>query len=178
MVQKSSSFILPILNINWGELNNNGYISTYMGDRLYTGDNSWGENLFIKIDKTSLSQNFESKLKSHKRYVTSYNVPDENTTMFVFSFEDQFKDQVVKPFLEGKYSKIDKSYVNMFFPKEVVSGLTRKPSMNWMILHKSDLIRQQWEDILETSLPDGAEVWSRPLITEEVHKYESQKQAA
>jgi len=117
-----------------------------------------------------MREGFEEKLKTHKRFVTSYNL-NEDHRMFVFSFEDNFKQSVVSPFLAGKYSKIDRDYVNMFFPREIISGITRRPSMNWMILNKSPKIREQWEDILDVSLPEDAEVWSRPLETEEIHEF-------
>lgn len=38
--------------------------------------------------------------------------------MFVFRLDAESKSKVVEPFLEGKYSKVDRAYVEKFFPND------------------------------------------------------------
>lgn len=38
-VQKSYSFVVPMLNISSNSIRKNGFVNSYLGDRFYTGTN-------------------------------------------------------------------------------------------------------------------------------------------
>lgn len=56
----------------------------------------------------------------------------------MFSFPEDFRFKVVIPFLNGKYSQIDREYVEKFFSKKVIDEHTGKPvdAPNYRILTK------------------------------------------
>lgn len=93
--------------------------------------------------------------------------------MLLIEFPEDYKQTIVQPFLEGKYSKINRQYVNQYYkPFTMNEHGERIMSRNWMILHKHDDLRKEWENILDMNLPDDAEVWSRPTKYEEVYNFE------
>lgn len=59
--------------------------------------------------------------------------------MFVFRLDTEAKSKVVEPFLEGKYSKVDRAYVEKFFPND--SRHTNYGSR--LVFDKSDLLRER-----------------------------------
>lgn len=87
--------------------------------------------------------------------------------MYKIEFFPKYKDTVVSPFMEGKYSKIDQNYVNRFFSPYVFNGEELVPSYNYMILTKSPILKQMWEDAIGVELDEEAEVWSKPEIDDE-----------
>lgn len=167
--QKSSSFILPYLNVDYNTNISNGFKNTFLGDPEFTGTSEWGDYIFVEYDSSKLSASFTELLRSKGTYVDEYD-PDKSTTIFVFDLSE-IKDSVVKPFLEGKYSKISRKYVKKFFSPEQWSPSGWRKSNNWMILNKDPQLREYWEQTLDVVLPEDAEVWSRPEKEEEVKNY-------
>lgn len=161
---KSMSFLSPILtyyndNIIWKYVE-----SVYVGDVEYSGD-TWGENIFLLLDTTDEME--ISKYRKSEYYIYELDKED-NKVMLVFSIPEDLGNKVVQPLLDGKYSQIDRKYVNKHFSKYTEQGL---PSSNWMILHKSDVLRKYWEDRIGVSLPEDAEVWDAPTKKTEIYGY-------
>jgi hypothetical protein len=100
------------------------------------------------------------------RYMTS-----NSTLMFKFGFDEKAVEKIVKPFIEGKYSLIDRDYAKEHFNKLVVGG--NQLSTNWMILNKHEYLKKYWEEQIGMKLPDDAEVWSRPEKHDEIYDYET-----
>lgn len=101
------------------------------------------------------------RMKDHPLFVDSY-PRTVNTTMFVYDIR-QFPS-IVEPFLNGKYSKIDRQYVTSKFP--IIEGRTR--SLNREILDMSPRIRDYQSNRIGIKLPDNAEVWDKPVQAKEV----------
>ncbi len=50
-------------------------------------------------------------LESHKWYIETFNLKT-GLKLFKFKIEEQYKQGIIEPFLKGKYSQIDRSYVS------------------------------------------------------------------
>lgn len=105
-------------------------------------------------------------MTSHPAFVQEYE-PQKGYRMFVFKLSDEIKQKVVEPFLRGEYSKVDRSYVEKFFPNN--PNHNNYPSR--LVFDKSNLTREYWEDQLGTTLPLDAEVWSKPTKSQEIYGY-------
>ena len=101
----------------------------------------------------------------------------ENEIGFIWTLTDEQKSTIVAPFLEGKYSKIDREYVSKHFPEKEFTGFDvfnapqYKFLVNYKILTKSQELKNWWEERLNCSLPEDAEVWSKPEKKNEIFAY-------
>lgn len=180
-MQKSKSFILPILGLPSFF---NGIVDTYLGNIYYEGEESWGNYLYLCLDPQEVSKPIGSALRNHPQFKEEFH--EDEFVFFVFDLTETQKQNIVEPFLEGKYSKIDREYVARSFPKYTAVGTI---STNWRILVRDDWekpnnilpLKDYWEGKinnpehkkygLSVSIPDDAEVWSRPLKKDEVYGY-------
>jgi hypothetical protein len=96
---------------------------------------------------------------------------------YIWELTDTEKEKIVHPFLEGKYSLIDREYVTNNFPEKEFIGFDvfgkpqYKTLTNWKILTKSPELRNWQEERLGVSLPEDAEVWAKPEKKEEIFNY-------
>lgn len=109
-------------------------ISTYLGNVEYEGVEDWGNYFYMEYPLDGLSEFMLSELRTHVNYKYEYDTID-NTVIFIFNIGDRIKETIIKPFLEGKYSLIDREYVNRCFPKSNNLGSL---STNWRILMKDE----------------------------------------
>lgn len=165
---KPNSFLWPILQISWIAAGDNGFQRIFTGNVEYEGDTTWGDYLYLLYNNQTLSEEYIKQLRKHTLYHDVYD-PEENETIFIFKLSEEIKRKIVSPFLKGKYSLIDRDYVKQNFRKHTLNqGL----SINWRILHKDPLLKQDWEDMLGRSLPEDAEVWSKPEKEDDIYKFE------
>lgn len=114
----------------------------------------------------------DKELREHPKFV-EVRTPKEGDTLYVFSITEEEREGVVEPFKRGEYSKMDRKYVERFFPNQ--AGHRLYP--NRLVCDKSDLMREAIETELGVHLPDNAEVWSKPKMEEEVYGYTDKTQA-
>lgn len=110
---------------------------------------------------------FDQYLRGSSRFEESYS-PKEGDTLYVFSLSESEVEGVVKPFMKGEYSKIDRDYVTKHFPNDPGHRLYG----NRLVLDKSGVLRKLIEEELDVRLPKGAEVWAKPKLEQEVYAYE------
>ncbi|TXG82644.1 MAG: hypothetical protein E6R13_04660 [Spirochaetes bacterium] len=168
---KSTSFIKQILEIPHGQAKNNGYIDAYIGYYPESRD-EWGDNIYLAFKLDQISSDYRRFLMDHKDFMTVY--LNEQDLVFKFSISDDFKVQVMDPFKNGQYSKIDRNYVKTYFSQYVTDRSQRiKTSMNWQILTKDDELKKYWEKRIGVTFTEDMEVWSRPEKEEEIYGYQS-----
>lgn len=175
-MQKSTSFILPMMNFSSNIVYN--LSKTYLGNVAYEGTDNWGDYLYIEFSREDLLDSITKELRDHDQYIVEFD--EDNSVFFVYKFTDKQKIDIVEPFLDGKYSKISRSYVAKYFPKFTKYGTV---SNNWRILIKDEWerphyipsLKAMWEEKIGTSLPENAEVWSRPMKRDEIYNYETFK---
>ena len=184
-MQKSLSFIFPELEVGYQSLVQRGLVNSYMGSEEYPTENRWGD-VFILEFSVPLSEGDLTWIMSNKYYKDNY-ISSSGTHHVVYEFTEDFKQKVVKPFLEGKYSQIDRDYVESKFAKNIIDANTGKltPAPNYRILTKDPSILDYWKYdytnlqdpvdkrfwATQTTLhiPEDAEVWSRPLQENEIY---------
>ena len=164
MLTKTACFLTPAVHINYSKTIYTGeYVGTYSGDVHYTSDDTWGEYLFF-VYKETIDEELLNHFRSRPNYVTEY-CPDKGLITFVFSFDEFTKERIVAPLLEGKYSKVDKGYVDRHFPNQHLHRLYG----NRMVFDRHESMRKMWEERIDVELPKNAEVWSKPLKQEEIY---------
>lgn len=153
---KSTVFILPYLGFKYSMLKSAGFISSYVGNTTY--EQTWGEYFHIIFEN-----GVPDFAKQHRYFSHEYKDAQGHGAAFIIP--DYIKTQVVIPFLDGKYSKIDKDYVDAHLKFKV--GLNTY-SNAYRICNKDNALRQEWEERLDVYLPDDAEVASRPKMEKEM----------
>lgn len=171
MYSKTTYFILPILRLKgaFRDLKKDGFINSYIGWEKHL-EKTYGRYIYVQFDKSKLSDIRYNELNEHP-YLIDIVKGDEYFT-FIFSLSEDFQKKVIEPFLAGKYSQINRKFVEDYHPLYITED-TYMYSKNKarLILDKSDDIRKEWEERLATSLPEGAEVWSIPSLEQEVLDY-------
>ena len=138
----------------------NQYINTYMGNVEHQGNAGWGDYFYITCDK-DVPAHVISTLEGHTQLLTK--TVNDDSYWFVYEFTPHQKDKIVKPFLEGAYSKIDREYVAKQFPRYNSSG---NMSINYRILVKDEVdlpvdtepLANYWYRRIGIRIPVGAEV--------------------
>lgn len=163
--QKSKSLVVPVLGVNTVEFYSS-LINTYLGNVEYEGDDSWGNYIYLELKRDTPGYLIRH-LRNHSWFINEYD-PTTESIIVVMEPDDDVKKKIIEPFLQGKYSKIDKDYVNKYFNYVYPDG-TRP--INWLILNKDKSLWNYWENKIN-GLPKDAEVWSAPRKIDEIYRYE------
>jgi hypothetical protein len=103
--------------------------------------------------KAEITPELDKELEAHPLHSKTLEL-DDGTFLFEFTIPEESIEGVVKPFLEGRYSKIDRTFVEKHFPDDAFSDT----HVNRRILDKDPSLREYWESKLGISLPEDAEV--------------------
>ena len=167
----SSYFLTPMLNLK-ATVSQNVFESphfedTYLRDRTFENE-ELGEHFYF-LFKDNLPEDMVKNFERHPLFTEKYS-PEEGKVMFKFKVPEKYIETVVKPFLQGKYSRVDKDFVDEFFPNDPHS----KSYGNRLVFEKHPQIRAIVEEKIGMALPDDAEVWDRPLESNETYVSPSQ----
>lgn len=160
MANLSSSFIRPLVDIPKKQVYSSSFKDTYLAAEGY--DCEYGRCMFLCY-QAPVSDSLDSTLKSCPLYEATY-TPDEKDVLYVFRIKEDDYKTVVLPFTQGKYSEVSRDFVEKYFPNEPTSPLYG----NRLIFDKSQRWVEEWSK-KGVELPDGAEVWSRPLEQKETY---------
>lgn len=164
MTNLSSKFLTPVLDLKSPEpVYGPAFKNTYLKMEGY--DCEYGKCFFMVYDD-SVSSTLEAHFESHPTFTDKLR-PKEGETVFVFNIPEERYQTVVKPFIDGKYSRIDRSYVEEKFPKDPLGKLR----LNRRILDKDPALRDEWSRRIGVTLPDDAEVWSKAKEADETYGY-------
>lgn len=169
-MNQSSYFLTPALGINWTEsIYTPAFVDTYLArvEDVECNQESCsidGTYMYF-LYRDDIDEKLANHFRQHNLFDTEF-TPAEGYVLFRFRIPEPEVETVVMPFLEGAYSQIDRTYVDKHFPagNATFAG-------NRAILTKSDSMRKYWEDKIGQALPEGAEVWSKPVLTNEVYGY-------
>jgi hypothetical protein len=160
----TSFFLTPLIELNYPDsIYTSSYVGTYLGDYEYDST-AVGEYMFFVYDK-EVDEKLHNHFISHPRFKTQYTA-DEGKVTYVFDIEEEKREKVVKPFLEGKYSQVDRDYVESNFPRHHL-----RLAINRKVFDKDPSLKKKWEDAIGLKLPQDAEVWSKPKLEVEVYRY-------
>lgn len=170
---KSTAFLMPVLNIKFSTLKRYGFQNCYIGDHDYVermqGIVYEGHlHLLFRYQSpetkypyklNSLYIKFEKRLREHELYITDY-IVSRGCAIFVFEFP--YPD-VLQSFIEGKYSEIDKNYVNKYIDSnQDAYKVCNRDREYW---------ENKWGKILDHPYDPELEVTSPPDLSKEIFNY-------
>lgn len=169
---QTTMFLLPALKLkgNIDNLIKDGFINSYLGWRKHLDTDEYGDYLYLTFDKEKISDVRFRELDNHPNLVDTIYLSE--IIVFIFSMGEDFRETVVRPFLAGKYSQIDREFVKTYHPvftQEDQFSYSKNPAR--MALDKSPELKQYWEDELKVIVEDGAELWSIPDKSQEILDY-------
>ena len=173
--QKSTCFMLPWLQLYYPDLSAQGFETTYLG-ASYLEENNYGKYLILEFKEEN---EYSKALQKHKYYHSTYNL-DIGKTHVIFLFTDEAQQGISGKFILGRYSEIDRQYVNSHF-KSSQYLMKEEDNVNYQILTKDPRLKAYWEYRLSIpefnryiTLSDDVEVWSKPEKAQEYYGHESE----
>jgi len=147
-------FILPLAGVSkskfGGDLN---FVDTYLKKDL--------TSIYVEVFDSILVQ---GAIPEYKEFT------DVNGKVYLeFSINPSFKPDVEK-FIEGKYSQFSARAKTTIRTKsglmyKTVVGLTSRTDIRLLALDKSPLLRDLWDEFLDTNVGDEMELLSKPIDT-------------
>jgi len=177
---KTTSFLIPATGLDVHILLEYGLIDAYMNDLGFEkeeDDNEIDIYLLFSFQKeySQITNDFFRSLREHENFLNEYEI--EEGTVIRFKLDKEWEHIKLQLSL-SKYSKIDRNYVNNFFPPMIVyskdmygNPLTKK-SVNYKILTKDEELRKDWEEKLNVNISEDLELWDKLYPEEEILRYE------
>lgn len=169
---RTTRFILPSLKLNDDALIKMGLVNVYLGDNEY--DVRWDLEgcLYLLFKPEKLDSEFEEYCKLMRElslYRDEYDV--ENGVIFVLEIPQKYKS-ILMPFKQGKYSKIDKTYVEDCIPRFINGKLSKR----WKVLYKDKSILEELAKELGYATIEEAKKWideveNKPYAEEEIFRF-------
>ncbi|MGL5079141.1 MAG: hypothetical protein ACRDBG_25355 [Waterburya sp.] len=155
-MNKSFSFVSQMFRLSEHGLNSSeaGFVDTYlMGIHPEAG---FSGRLYILYKETPKIERVLSIAKEHERFDTFFCVGKHHVVVALKYSEEEI-EKIVKPFMLGKYSRVDREYVDKYFP------LIRSHALydNRRVFDRCPAIKAYWEGAILMVLPSDAEVWSK-----------------
>jgi len=135
---QSTYFLLPAADIVLPKAHKEYLLNTYI-----TTDS---QHLVVSTRQGYLE--IDATLRNIPSFVQSNQ--DKESIQYFYKIKEELKPTVVQPFLNGKYSEIDKEYIKDSFAEN--SAVQR-------IVSKDSAYRTHWESLIGQPLPHNAEVW-------------------
>lgn len=165
----STIFLLPGVGLKRQNLLRHGFISAYIDDKNHDVHYDTSIYLLYKPEQISEFQKFmTSEYKRTPLLVEDYDYPG-GYVVTVYKFPSEFLSEY-ELFLQGKYSKFSKKYIDLF-PSRIevydpIDNLNKeKYSLQYHVFGRTAAIRKYWEEVLgykPGELPDDLEYWSIP----------------
>lgn len=163
-------FLVPGTGLRKKDIVKHGFLSAYLDDRNHEiHHESSVYLLFHPEDITAFQQFLEKEYKRTPLLVEDYDY-EGGYIVTVYKFPEKFMEEY-NLFLEGKYSKFRKVYVELF-PKEVLvtdskGNKSMEISLTYHIFTRSEAIKRYWEEKIGQDIPDEMELWSSPDLEKE-----------
>jgi hypothetical protein len=164
---RTSIYILPILDFHLSDLKKKGFVNAYLG----ASDEEVGR--YLKLYFRELTLGDEIELSAHPRFL--YKEIYDNGVILVYALTIGERDEIVAPFLEGKYSEISRMYV-MNYLRNFRLTLSPSPQFTtspyYKVATKDSNLKELIEKYLDVELPDEAELASIPNADEEIVSFQ------
>lgn len=136
------------------------FVNTYLASVEYPLEEVGDFFYFLYND--TLPEYKTAAFEAHPDFVAKY-TPETGKVMFKFRIPADVKSTIVTPFLDGKYSQVDKTYVDTHFPNDA----SNKNYTTRQVFEKHPAMRAYQEDRTGVELPPDAEVWDKVKIENE-----------
>lgn len=165
-------FLLPGVGLKRQALLKHGFISAYIDDQ--THDVHYENSVYL-LYKPSQIEEFQAFIEGEQKrtplFVEDYDYPN-GYVVTVYKFPTEFIKEY-RLFLEGKYSKFSKKYIDLFPTRVEVydkktGGTKDKYSLQYHIFKRTSSLRKFWEEQLgygphgDEDLPEDLEYWTIP----------------
>lgn len=159
MRNKTTKYILPILGRHLTE--HPELVETYLGK----DDTEIGKFLYVLIK----SEDKMFWIGANDRFLSVQNLGG-GYYLNKFSLTEEENEKIIQPFLEGKYSEIDRDYVtkNFFSIKFDETARCFIISEEYKVLTKDVTLKQKLEEELDVKIETDAELASIPYIEDEL----------
>ena len=162
-MNKSRIFIFPYYNINPTNL-----INTYLYNEEYDNE-KLHDYFYVEVENSNVD-----RFKNNPHYVSHYHT-EHNSIMIVLNIPEDLK-LIVTLFKQGRFSEFPKDYIENNFKAILPNGSI---NMNLRILKKDTIkmpsnilpIKEYWEIVLDTKLPNNAELLGKPVMRQESFRY-------
>lgn len=153
----SAIFVAPLLELTYpSTLYTSDFVDTY----LKKDEEDPGKFIYYLYERT-VDPKIVSYFEAHKSFVERQDTED-GKILLKMRVDDEAFEKVMKPFLAGKYSQVDKDYVEKYFS-------TPAKRTARMIFDRDPSLRDQLERDLDVRLPHDAEVYSKVDIKQETY---------
>lgn len=177
-ITDTTRFLLRGLSLFKADLSKYGFINAFLDDAVH--EHHYENSVYLLFQPPDLGI-FEWFVESEKvrthLFLEEYDYP-KGYIVVVYKFPAEYMDDY-RLFKEGKYSKFSKKYRDLF-PTERKGTSSKgipftEPSFYSHIFGRTEKMRRYWENILDVTLQDDAELWDKPDIGKEtlnIEKYE------
>lgn len=152
--------LLPMLGIEYQDHLHCGIDEVYLGCPEYTGNEELGEYMFITYKNwKSAKDDVRERISS----ISKDSFTNETNGLYtkVFDIPEEYKIDI-EYFKRGDYSKINKEYVEKYFPKYIEEDGIQIKYPNRMIFDKDPDLRDAWDLEYNVQIPEDTEVWPKP----------------
>ena len=167
-------FLVPALGINKTYLDKFGFVNGYLTDANH--ETKYEKSVYLVFKPKDLAL-FDKFVQSEKKRTKDLVLEDYDCgygyTVLVYKFPSKYEKEY-DLFLEGKYSKFGKEYIDIF-PETTMTideqGYDRVDHTLWFhIFNRSKGIKTYWEEKLGVELAEDAEYFSIPEIEDKEGK--------
>jgi len=163
-LNRTTIYLLPILELPsiLKKSQIRAFIGNYSEPRDLIGK-------FIYVLFRRLSQEDLEILENTSRFVSATRYPDGDLAKFYLTKKEI--NEIVKPFMAGKYSEINKDYIKEKFNRFITvnNAIVRNPVHS--VVFKSKQYRERLEQRLAIKLPESAELDSIPKLEQEIYLF-------
>lgn len=166
----TSRFLVRGIGLETDKLEMYGYLNAYLDDKNH--DPHYEDSIYLLFQPKDLAllERFfrEQRARTHL-LIEEYDYP-EGYTVGVYKFPAEYMREY-RLFKVGRYSQFSDKYVSLF-PMIVKETSQRGipieiPSFYDHVFHKTESMREFWEQRLDTTLDKDSENWSIPNLEKE-----------
>lgn len=162
---KTTSYLASMVNYAFSNFRPFNFINCYLGD--HGAEKDYNNHICVRVSPDDFTDEFreiQNAVRKSDEYVADYDLPNMEV-MFVFKLPEKYRADV-ELFKLGKYSKMNRDYVNEKF---------EKGSKKFKVFTKDPGYRAALEDECGLRLPEDAELASIPNPEEEVFRFNNKR---
>jgi hypothetical protein len=164
---KTTLFLLPLVD---GLHIKHRVVPKLINAYLGKNDQEIGKYIYLLFSDLSLAE--EKELSNVHNFISCQTL-ENNFTLFKYGLEKEIKETVIDPFLEGKYSEIDRDFLNKSHQLWVYDFRKRRFIKNeiYQICIKDKFYKEYLEKILDVTIDTDAELGTIPNCEEELFSH-------
>jgi hypothetical protein len=160
---KTTLYLAGMLDYNLKDLiETNAFINCYLGDHSFPVD--YSNHIYVRIKFSPQVQRIIEAARKSPSYEIEYDLPN-GEIMLVFRIDSKYSKDVAA-FRAGKYSKIDREYVQKVFPKG---------SKRYKILTLDEGYKKALVELYHVRESSIEELESNPSPVEEIFRFNDQR---